>query len=81
MRIFLGQFAFPFDTKAGYSYLALNFYKDLDRMFGVAKYGEGLKNTFPNLALTDLFESSAATRDNPRAEILRLVLYALPVKR
>jgi hypothetical protein len=75
------QLAFPFDTKIGYSYLALNFYKDLDRMFGVAKYGEGLKNTFPNVALNDLFESAAATRDNSRAEILRLLLYALPVRR
>ena len=75
------QLAFPFDTKTGYSYLALNFYKDLDRMFGIAKYREGLKATFPNVALSDLFQSAAATRDNPRAELLRLLLYALPAKR
>jgi hypothetical protein len=75
------QLALPFDTKIGYSYLALNFYKDLDRMFGNAKYEEGLKKTFPNVSLTDLFQSAAAARDNPRAEILRLVLYAIPPKR
>lgn len=78
--IFL-QLAFPFDTKIGYRYLTLNYYKDLDRMFGVAKYDEGLKKTFPNVTLSDLFQSAAATRDNPRAEILRLVLFALPIKR
>ncbi len=50
-------------------------------MFGAAKYAEGLKNTFPNVALSDLFQSAAAARDNPRAEILRLLLYALPAKR
>ena len=75
------QLAFPFDAKTGYSYLALNFYKDLDRMFGNAKYAEGLKATFPNMALNDLFQSASAARDNPRAELLRLVLYALPVRR
>lgn len=75
------QLAFPFDTKTGYSYLALNYYKDLDRMFGNAKYGEGLKNTFPTVALSDLFQSAVAARDNPRAELLRLVLYALPAKK
>ncbi|HET9435160.1 MAG TPA: hypothetical protein VFO37_15450 [Chitinophagaceae bacterium] len=74
------QLAFPYDTKTGYSYLALNFYKDLDRMFGNAKYEEGLKATFPNVALSDLFQSAVAARDNPRAELLRLVLYALPAK-
>ena len=75
------QLAFPFDAKIGYSYLALNFYKDLDRMFAVAKYAEGLKATFPNVSLSDLFQSAAAARDNPRAEILRLVLFAAPAKR
>lgn len=75
------QLAMPFDMKIGYSYLALNFYKDLDRMFGPAKYGEGLKKAFPNADLNELFQSASVTRDNPRAEILRLVLYALPVNR
>jgi hypothetical protein len=75
------QLAFPFDTKTSYSYLALNFYKDLDRMFGNAKYEEGLKKTFPTVELSELFQSAAAARDNPRAELLRLVLHALPVKR
>ncbi len=77
------QLMLPFDMKTGYSYLALNFYKEIDRMFdfSASKYVEGLKSTFPNVALTDLFESAAAARDNPRAEILRLLLYALPIKR
>ena len=74
------QLAFPFDTNTGYSYLALNYYKDLERMFGIAKYREGLKAAFPNMALNDLFQSASATRDNPKADLLRLLLYALPVK-
>jgi hypothetical protein len=75
------QLALPYDTKTSYSYLALNFYKDLDTIFGNSKYSAALKNTFPDVSLADLFKTALPLRDNPRAELLRLVLYVLPTKR
>jgi len=70
----------PFDMKTGYSDLAINFYNDIDMMF-VGKYAEGLKKTFPAVALNNLFQSANAMRDNPKADFMRLVLCVLPIKR
>jgi hypothetical protein len=71
------QLILPFDMKTGYSYMALNFYKDIDMMMQ-AKYEEGVKKAFPTVAINDLFQSASAMRDNPKADMSRLVLYALP---
>jgi len=87
-RIKLGaisQWAFlglqwPFDMKTRYSDLAINFYNDMDMIFD-SKYTEALKTTFPTVELGNLFKSSSALRDNPKADFMRLVLSALPEKR
>jgi hypothetical protein len=70
----------PYDTKTGYSFLCFNFYNDLEAMT-TSKYVEALKNTFPTVDLGRLFQSSAALRDNPRADFWQLVSFAAPVKR
>ena len=70
----------PYDTKTGYSVLTLNFYNDLDAIT-TAKYIEALKITFPAVDLSRLFQSVAALRDNPRADLWQLLLYAVPGKR
>ena len=70
----------PYDTKIGYSVLCLNFYNDLEAMTS-SKYLEALRNTFPTVDLGRLFQSSAALRDNPKADFWQLVLYAAPTKR
>lgn len=67
----------PYGTKTGYSVVCFNFYNDLDAMMS-AKYVEALKNTFPAVDLGRLFQSSAALRDNPRADFWQLVFYASP---
>jgi hypothetical protein len=74
----LSQWAFlqhltPFDTKIDYSYLAMNFYPTIEMLFGPSKYGDGIKNVFPAVSLSDLFKTALPLRDNPRAEYLRLV--------
>ncbi len=71
------QLALPYDTKTGYSFLALNFYNDLDNMTS-SKYVEALRNIFPSVDIGNLLQSSAAMRDNPKADLMRLVLYASP---
>jgi hypothetical protein len=70
----------PYDTKIGYSVLTFNFYNDLDAIT-TAKYAEALKNTFPTVDLSRLFQSVASMRDNPRADLWQLVSFASPVKR
>jgi len=74
------QLSLPFDVKTGYSTLAISFYNDLDMMYGDSKYEEGIKKNFPNVSLNNLFQSAATTRDNPKADLLRLVFYAMPGK-
>jgi len=73
------QLFWPFDVKTGYAVLDLNFYTNLDAML-YAKYSEALKATFPTVDLGTLFQSVATMRDNPKADLWRLVLYALPNK-
>lgn len=77
------QLVSPYNLRTGYSYLALNFYTDIGQMFDFpgSGYVDALKSTFPNMELSALFQSASDTRDNPRAETLRLFLYALPSKR
>jgi hypothetical protein len=73
------QLYFPFDMKTGYNFLAMNFYKDIDMMFD-SKYVEGIRNAFPSVSINDLFQSVGAMRDNPKADLWRLIVYAVPKK-
>jgi hypothetical protein len=73
----------PYDTKGSYTHLALNYYQESDKLFDFAssKYDEAVKKIFPGVSLNNLFQSAFETVDNTRAELLRLLLYALPIKR
>jgi hypothetical protein len=70
----------PYDTKTGYTILDFNFYNDLDAIIS-AKYAEALKNTFPTVDLSRLFQSVVALRENPRADFWQLLFYATPARR
>jgi len=70
----------PYDTRTGYSVLCFNFYNDLDAMT-TSKYVEALRNTFPTVDLSRLFQSSAALRDNPKADFWELISFATSANR
>jgi hypothetical protein len=73
-------YVFPWNLKKEYSYIAANFQKDFD-ITSDNKYEEATKKTFPAVSsVYDLFRSASAMNDNTEADILRLVLYASPVK-
>lgn len=70
----------PYDTRTGYSLLCFNFYNDINAIIN-AKYAEALKNTFPSVDLNRLFQAASSMRDNPRADLWRLEVFAPPSKR
>ena len=66
------QMIFPYDVKKGYLFLAMNHIGNFDQMLN-ARYAEALKNVYPALNISELFQRIDELRDNPKGELWRLI--------